>query len=148
MEITFHIFLEFAQGLERNNRHARTLILNKPVMLANASQIMNCLVCFVIASTFFLMGGDLLAEEFATVPDARQQRPESVSKVAVIEFEGEITYENGSYFRNRFRAAKAAGCDVLLIDVDSPGGLKTESLDIATLIRDCDWAYTVVFVKD
>ena len=36
----------------------------------------------------------------------------------------------------------------MIIDVDSPGGLKTESLDIAALIRDCDWAYTVVFVEN
>jgi len=89
-----------------------------------------------------------LLVEIDTVPDARQARPDTISKIAVIEFRGEITFESGSYFKNRFRAAKAAGCDLLIIDVDSPGGLKTESLDIAALIRDCDWAYTVVFVKN
>ena len=121
-------------------------------MLANVAQIAHFLAHCVVAVTLFLFCGELLAvpllAEIDSVPDARQPRPETISKIAVIEFRGEITFESGSYFRNRFRAAKAAGCDLLMIDIDSPGGLKTESLEIARLIRDCDWAYTVVFVKD
>ena len=120
-------------------------------MLANALRFTTCFACFAVATTFFLFGGAVLASpllvEIDTVPDARQPRPDTISKISVIEFTGEITFESGSYFKNRFRAAKAAGCDLLIIDVDSPGGLKTESLDIAAMIRDCDWAYTVVFVK-
>ena len=105
-----------------------------------------------VALSLLLLGHVVLASplvaEIDTVPDARQARPDTISKIAVIEFTGEITFESGSYFRNRFRAAKESDCDLLIIDVDSPGGLKTESLDIAALIRDCDWAYTVVFVKN
>lgn len=82
------------------------------------------------------------------VPDARQTRPQQIDKVIVIEFEGEITHERERYFNARFRQAKKIGCDVLLIEIDSPGGLKIESLKMARMIRDCDWAYTVVFIKN
>lgn len=82
------------------------------------------------------------------VPDARQQRPEKIDRVIVIDFEGEITYERERYFNTKFRQAKDIGCDVLIIEIDSPGGLKIESLKMARLIRDCDWAYTVVFIKN
>ena len=82
------------------------------------------------------------------VPDARQRRPETVKKVIVIEFEGEITYERERYFNARFKQAQKVGCDVLIVEIDSPGGLKVESLSMARLIRDCKWAYTVVFIKN
>ena len=82
------------------------------------------------------------------VPDARQTRPTKIDKVVVIEFEGEINVERDRYFASRFKQAKATGCDVLIIEIDSPGGLKIESLKMARMIRDCDWAYTVVFIKN
>jgi len=121
-------------------------------MLASAPRSTTCFMRLAVALSLLLLGHVVLASplvaEIDTVPDARQARPDTISKIAVIEFTGEITFESGSYFRNRFRAAKESDCDLLIIDVDSPGGLKTESLDIAALIRDCDWAYTVVFVKN
>ncbi len=86
--------------------------------------------------------------EVHKVPDARQLRPAKIDNVVVIEFEGEINYERARYFNSRFRQAKSVGCDVLIIEIDSPGGLKTESLKMAKLIRDCDWAYTVVFINN
>ena len=121
-------------------------------MLANAPRSSACFTRLAVALTLLLFCHGVLASplvvEIDTVPDARQARPDNISKIAVIEFTGEITFESGSYFKNRFRAAKESGCELLIVDVDSPGGLKTESLDIAALIRDCDWAYTVVFVKN
>ena len=86
--------------------------------------------------------------EIEKVPDARQTRPEKVDKVIVIEFEGAITYERERYFNAKFKQAEKVGCDVLIIEIDSPGGLKIESLKMARLIRDCKWAYTVVFIKN
>lgn len=103
------------------------------------------LVLVIAAFPTVTSSGSLQAEVDA-VPDARQPRPQTVGKIAVIEFQGEITHERTRYFESRFRKAKEAGCDVLLIEIDSPGGLKTESLKMARMIRDCDWAYTVVYV--
>ena len=109
-------------------------------------------ILLVLASMLSFCGASMPAacaqEEMEKVPDARQTRPEKISKVIIIEFEGEITYERESYFKSRFRKAESQGCDVLIVEIDSPGGLKDQSLNMARLIRDCDWAYTVVFVKN
>ena len=107
----------------------------------------------VLAITFLVMSLSLFQpasaqQEIEKVPDARQTRPAKIDKVVVIEFEGEINYERDRYFSSRFKQAKATGCDVLIIEIDSPGGLKIESLKMARMIRDCDWAYTVVFIKN
>ena len=109
------------------------------------------LVVFAIALlllTLTLFQPALAQQEIEKVPDARQTRPTKIDKVVVIEFDGEIDYERDRYFASRFRQAKSTGCDVLLIEIDSPGGLKIESLKMARMIRDCDWAYTVVFIKN
>ena len=80
------------------------------------------------------------------VPNQKQVRPEQFRNPAIIEFKGEINWQLSKYFRSRLQQAKAAGVDLLVIQIDSPGGLKNESLDIAEQLRDIDWAYTVAFV--
>ena len=80
------------------------------------------------------------------VPNQKQVRPEKFHKPAIIEFKGEINWQLSKYFRSRLQQAKTAGVDLLVIQIDSPGGLKSESLDIAEQLRDVDWAYTVAFV--
>ncbi len=82
------------------------------------------------------------------VPDATQPRPEKVTKPAVIEFKGEINQKLTVYFKNRFAQAKKSGVDLLIIEIDSPGGLKIESLEMARMLRDCKWAYTVAIINN
>ena len=83
-----------------------------------------------------------------SVPDARRDRPAKVLRPAVIEMYGEIDGKLTTYFKSRFEQAKAAGVDLLIIEIDSPGGLKIESLEMARMLRDCDWAYTVAVVTN
>jgi len=91
----------------------------------------------------------MTSKKFLTLAKhARRKCPAKIKKVVVIEFEGEINYERERYFNARFKQAEQVGCDVLVIEIDSPGGLKVESLQMARMIRDCDWAYTVVFIKN
>jgi membrane-bound serine protease (ClpP class) len=107
--------------------------------------------------TFFLAGlllaTFLLATSMAvpasaenSVPDATRERPAKVSRPAVIEMYGEIDGKLTTYFKSRFEQARSADVDLLIIDIDSPGGLKIESLEMARMLRDCDWAYTVAVV--
>ena len=106
-------------------------------------------VLLAILFTLLISSPAVSAEiEVDKVPDARQTRPDPINKVIVIDFEGEINYERERYFNSRFKQAEKAGCDVLLIEIDSPGGLKNVSLDIARKIRNCKWAYTVVLIKN
>ena len=83
-----------------------------------------------------------------TVPDATQPRPDNITKPAVIEFKGAIDDKLTKYFNNRFEAARRAGVDLLIVEIDSPGGLKIESLQMARKLRDCDWAYTVALISN
>ena len=83
-----------------------------------------------------------------SVPDATRDRPAKINRPVVIEMYGEIDGKLTTYFKSRFEQAKAADADLLIIDIDSPGGLKIESLEMARMLRDCDWAYTVALVTD
>lgn len=83
-----------------------------------------------------------------SVPDARRDRPAKASRPAVIEMYGEIDGKLTTYFKSRFEQARKAGVDLLIIDINSPGGLKIESLEMARMLRDCDWAYTVAVVTN
>jgi len=83
-----------------------------------------------------------------SVPDATKPRPNKIGNPAVIEFKGEINHRLTTYFKNRFAQAKKSGVDLLIIEIDSPGGLKTESLEMARMLRDCDWAYTIAIINN
>lgn len=84
----------------------------------------------------------------SSVPDATRPRPDKITKPAVIEFKGEIQPQLKMYFDNRFEMARRVGVDLLIIEIDSPGGLKQESLEIARKLRDCQWAYTVAIISN
>ncbi len=84
----------------------------------------------------------------SSVPDATRPRPPQFTKPAVIEFKGEIQPQLKMYFDNRFEMARRDGADLLIIEIDSPGGLKQESLEMARKLRDCQWAYTVAVISN
>ena len=79
-------------------------------------------------------------------PDRRNAKPEQFERPFLIEFSGDIDWQLSKYFRSKIELAKSQRADLVVIEIDSPGGLKTESLNIAELIRDIDWAYTVAYV--
>lgn len=83
-----------------------------------------------------------------SVPDARRDRPQQIANPAVLEMHGEIDGKLTTYFRNRFERARHEGVDLLIVEIDSPGGLKNESLEMARMLRDCDWAYTVALIRN
>ena len=82
-----------------------------------------------------------------TVPDRTRARPTSFKKPVLIEFHGEIDALLTGFFNRSMDKAEAAGADLILLEVDSPGGLKIESLQMARRLRDCK-AYTVVIVEN
>ena len=88
----------------------------------------------------------VIQEKIVAVPDATRPRPNQFSRPAIIEFKGPIDHKLKTYFDNRFAAAKKAKSDLLIIEIDSPGGLRDESLEMARKLRDCDWAYTVALI--
>jgi membrane-bound serine protease (ClpP class) len=78
--------------------------------------------------------------------DKRKPRPESFARPFLIELTGDIDPSDTAFLRNRLQRAKASKADLLIIEIDSPGGYKTESLAIGEMLRDLDWAYVIAYV--
>ena len=97
---------------------------------------------------FSLSATSVIAQENERmVPDRTRPRPTSFQKPVLIEFHGEINGFLTGFFNRALDKAEAAGADLILIEVDSPGGLKVESLQMARRLRDLQ-AYTVVIVEN
>jgi membrane-bound serine protease (ClpP class) len=78
--------------------------------------------------------------------DKRKPRPKSFARPFLIELTGDIDPSDTAFLRNRLQRAKASKADLLIIEIDSPGGYKTESLAIGEMLRDLDWAYVIAYV--
>jgi membrane-bound serine protease (ClpP class) len=76
----------------------------------------------------------------------RPERPATFKRPGIIEFRGPIDTNLTRYFNNRLERAKRDGVDLLIIEIESPGGLKFESLELASKLTRCDWAYTIAFI--
>lgn len=78
--------------------------------------------------------------------DARNEKPAEFNTPYLIEFEGPIDGKLSKHFYRKLAIAKSAGADLIMLEIESPGGLKSESLRIAESLRDVDWAYTVAYI--
>ncbi|NQT37517.1 MAG: peptidase [Planctomycetes bacterium] len=79
---------------------------------------------------------------------AAEEAPREFSRGVLIRFEGEINPMLQQYLYRKLDEAKAADADVVIVEIDSPGGYVIESLDIAKRLRDLPWAHTVAYVPD
>src|SRR5690348_3993849 len=67
---------------------------------------------------------------------------------AIVPLVGQIDdYSRDDFFR-RFDRAKAMGATVVVVSIDSPGGLVTASMDISRYLKRQDDVRTIAFVKD
>jgi membrane-bound serine protease (ClpP class) len=90
--------------------------------------------------------GSLLAQ---TTPPATTTTTTTTStnQAAVIVIDGVIdNYTRDTLFR-RFRAAKAAGADTIIIQLNTPGGLVSPALDISSFIRGQSDVRTIAYIK-
>lgn len=87
-----------------------------------------------------------LAGQHDSQMNRRQQRKAEYQRPVVIEFNGVIDGHNTNFLRNRLARAKSGGADLVIVQIDSPGGLVVESLLIAETLRDINWAYTVAWI--
>ena len=81
------------------------------------------------------------AEEAKPVEAAKRFR-----KAAVIRFNGEITPWLEGYLDRKLAAAQGAGADLVVVQIDSPGGYLEESGNMAEQLRALDWARTVAYI--
>jgi membrane-bound serine protease (ClpP class) len=66
----------------------------------------------------------------------------------LIRFEGPITPGLERYLSRKLDIAKQQGADLVILEIQSPGGLLVESLRIAELMRDLPWAHTAAYVPE
>ena len=81
-----------------------------------------------------------LAAAEAEPPAPKYQR------AVLIRFEGTITPLLEQFLYRKLDDAKQDGADLVIVEIDSPGGLVESSFNIAHRLRDLDWAATVAYV--
>ena len=64
----------------------------------------------------------------------------------IIRFDGEIGPGLETYLYRKLDAAKQQGADLVIVEIDSPGGELLASLRIAEHLQKLDWAHTVAYV--
>ena len=70
------------------------------------------------------------------------------TRAAVVRLEGKIDDYNRDGFFNRFNQAKAAGAKVIIVDLDTYGGLVTSGLDISHFLKKQNDVHTIAYVGD
>jgi membrane-bound serine protease (ClpP class) len=80
--------------------------------------------------------------------DGEHAKPEPArfQKGVVIRFEGMITPIIEQFFYRQLAAAEKSGADLVIVEIDSPGGFVDPSFQIAQTLRYVDWAETVAFI--
>ncbi len=67
-------------------------------------------------------------------------------RAALIEFQGPIHTLSEQYLYRKLDQAEASQADLVIIEIDSPGGGIEPTMRIAERLRDLNWARTVAFV--
>ena len=64
----------------------------------------------------------------------------------LIRFEGPITPMLQQYLERKLEIAREKGADLLIVEIDSPGGMLDPSKAVAARLRDINWAHTVAYI--
>jgi len=72
----------------------------------------------------------------------------AASNAAVVRLHGKIDDYNRDGFFKRFGEARAAGASVIIVDLDTYGGLVTSGLDISRFLKNQTGVHTIAYVGD
>jgi membrane-bound serine protease (ClpP class) len=81
----------------------------------------------------------------AGVPEAARQ---AARQAVLIEFTGEITTLSEQYLYRKLDRAREMKADLIVLQVDSPGGDAEASIRMGQRLRDLGWAITVAYVPE
>jgi len=73
---------------------------------------------------------------------------DSGEPAAIVPLTGQIDDYSRDGLVRRFDKARALGAKVVVVEIDSPGGLVTSSMDISRFLKRQDDVHTIAFVKD
>ena len=81
--------------------------------------------------------GSILAG--AAAPDERQEPPPQITRGALSAWQGFIGLGNELYLERKLAAARQYGTNLVIVEIDSPGGRLDSSFNIAKRLRDAHW---------
>jgi membrane-bound serine protease (ClpP class) len=99
------------------------------------------LVAACLGSLFALGAGEQAQDE-----QHQPKEPEKFQRAVLIRFEGEINPLLEQNLYRKLATAERYKPDLLVIELDSPGGWVDSSLKLAERLRQVDWARTVAFI--
>lgn len=82
------------------------------------------------------------------MPIAAAAQASGATRVAIVRLEGMIDDYARDGFKNRFEKARATGAKVIIIDLDTYGGLVTSGLDISRYIKQQEGVRTIAYISD
>lgn len=98
-------------------------------------------------SAYWIVGGLMLLAAAGVADDAGPEKaPPKFQRPVLIRFHGPIGNLSERFFHRKLEKARQQGADLLIVEIDSPGGLLHTSLDLATELKDVTWARTVAFI--
>ncbi len=71
----------------------------------------------------------------------------AATKAVMIEFHEMITPLSGALLKRRFEEAKRAGANLIVLEIDSPGGYVSTTLELATMLESADDIKTVANIR-
>ena len=74
------------------------------------------------------------------------KEPVRCHRGVIIRFEGEIGPGLERYLYRKLDAAKEQGADLVILEIESPGGRVKETLEIAEHLQGLNWAHTVAYI--
>ena len=69
-------------------------------------------------------------------------------KAALIPVRGVVSPRMEAFLNRKLDQANELGCDLVILEIDSPGGYLDSSLNMASRMRTLEWARTVAYVPD
>ena len=117
--------------------HFQTSVMKNSLTKLRRRELAPVLLAFL--ATMFLMIAFLAPATFAA-----EHAP--YRRVAVIELKGMIGPSLHAYFESRLAKAERQGCDLVVVEIESPGGYLHDSLKIARLLQQTEWARTVAWI--
>lgn len=73
---------------------------------------------------------------------------EAYQRPVVIRVRGVITYATEQFLRRQLETARDRKADLIIVDIESPGGEAQASIDIAKAFAGIPWARTVAYIED
>ncbi|MGM0491270.1 MAG: NfeD family protein [Planctomycetota bacterium] len=82
--------------------------------------------------------------------EAKGEKPpqEGYRKGVIIEMQGAILPRLGQYMDRKLERARETGADLVILEIDSPGGVIETTFNIVQKLRDLSWAHTVAFIPE